>query len=266
LGLGELIFIGLGLQDEFGMSLRGQNEAKSCDVLFAEFYTSLMPNLDLLSLESLVGKKVQVLSRREVEEEAERIILSKASSGRVGFLVPGDPLVATTHVDLRLRAFKLGISSRIVHAASVMSAVAGATGLQSYKFGRTVTIPISYEGSFPDSVIQAIGSNLSMGLHSLVLMEIDVENKQFVSIPTALKLVWANSKKITGVSITEDTLVVGLARLEASDMKVMAGRLRDVMSTDFGQPPYVLIFPGTLHFVEAEALQLICHAPKELVS
>jgi diphthine synthase len=266
LGLGELIFIGLGLHDEFGMSLRGQMEAKSCDTLFAEFYTSLMPNLDLLSLERLVGKKVQLLSRREVEEEAEEIILAKASSGRVGFLVPGDPLVATTHVDLRLRALKLGINSRIVHAASVISAVAGATGLQSYKFGRTVTIPISYEGSFPDSVIQAIGSNLSMGLHSLVLLEIDVENKQFVSIPTALKLVWANSKNITGVSISGDTLVIGLARLEASDMKVVAGRLRDVMSTDFGQPPYVLIFPGTLHFVEAEALQLICHAPKELVS
>ena len=264
--MGELIFIGLGLHDEYGMSLRGQLEARSCDILFAEFYTSRMPGLSMDGLERLVGKKVQVVSRREVEEGAEEIILSKAETGRVGFLVAGDPLVATTHVDLRLRALKSGIGSRIIHAGSVVSAAAGVTGLQSYKFGRTTTVPVSYEGEFPVSVIQAIASNLTAGLHSLVLLEIDVENQQFVSIPTALKLLWANSKTISGSPITDATLVVGLARLEAPDMKVMAGRLVDIMRIEFGEPPYLLIFPGKLHFVEAEALQLICHAPKELVS
>ena len=264
--MGELIFIGLGLHDEYGLSLRGQLEAKSCDFLFAEFYTSRMPGLNVDELERLVGKKIQVVSRRDVEEGAEEIILSKAVTGRVGFLVPGDPLVATTHVDLRLRALKSGISSRIIHAGSVVSAAAGVTGLQSYKFGRTTTIPVSYEGDFPSSIIRAIVNNLTSGLHSLVLLEIDVESGQFVTIPTALKLLWANSKNLPGAPITDVTLVVGLARLEAPDMTVRAGKLMDVMRLDFGEPPYLLIFPGKLHFVEAEALQLICHAPKELVN
>ena len=35
-----------------------------------------------------------------------------------------------------------------------------------------------------------------MGLHSLVLLEIDVENDQFVSIPTALKLLWSTSESM----------------------------------------------------------------------
>ena len=264
--MGELVFIGLGLHDEYGMSLRGQLEAKSCDFLFAEFYTSRMPGLNVDGLERLVGKKVQVLSRRDVEEGAEEIILSKAETRRVGFLVPGDPLVATTHVDLRLRALRCGIGSKIVHAGSVISAAAGVTGLQSYKFGRTTTVPVSYEGDFPSSVVQAIVNNLTSGLHSLVLLEIDVENEQFVTIPTALKLLWASSKNIAGSPITEATLVVGLARLEAPNMQVAAGKLVDLMRLDFGEPPYLLVFPGKLHFVEAEALQLICHAPKELVS
>jgi len=263
--VGELVFIGLGLHDEYGLSLRGQLEAKSCDFLFAEFYTSRMPGLNVDGLERLVGKKIQVLSRREVEENAE-IILSKAETGRAGFLVPGDPLVATTHVDLRLRALRCGIGSRIIHAGSVISAAAGVTGLQSYKFGRTTTVPVSYEGDFPSSVVQAIVNNLTSGLHSLVLLEIDVENEQFVTIPTALKLLWASSKNIAGSPITEATLVVGLARLEAPNMQVAAGKLVDLMRLDFGEPPYLLVFPGKLHFVEAEALQLICHAPKELVS
>jgi diphthine synthase len=265
-GVGELVFIGLGLHDEYGLSLRGQRVAKSCDVLFAEFYTSRMPGLKMDSLEKLVGQKVHVLSRREVEEGAEEGILSKAKVGRVGFLVPGDPLVATTHVALRLRAIRLGINSRIIHAASVVSASAGATGLQSYKFGRVTTVPVSYEGNFPMSVLQTIICNLSSGLHSLVLLEIDVEHDQFVSISSALKLLWSNSANIPGSPITDSTLVVGLARLEAPDMQVVAGRLVDVMRTEFGQPPYLLIFPGKLHFVEAEALQLICRAPRDLVS
>jgi diphthine synthase len=263
--LGELVFIGLGLHDENGLSLRGQAEAKSCDLLFAEFYTSLMPGLNMQGLERIVGKKVQTLSRIEVEEQAEQIILSKAKTSKVGFLVPGDPLVATTHVDLRLRALKAGIRTRIVHAASVFSAVAGATGLQSYKFGRTTTIPVSCEGEFPQSIIQAIRSNMSVGLHSLVLLEIDVENKRHVSVSTALKLLSSNSEK-SGISLSGDRLVVGIARLEAPDMKVVAGRISDVMRVDFGEPPYALIFPGSLHFVEAEALQLVCGALKELVN
>jgi diphthine synthase len=223
-----------------------------------------MPGFKMLEFERLVGRKVQVLSRREVEEDAERLILSKAKVGRVGFLIPGDPLFATTHVDLRLRALRVGISSRVVHAASVLSAAAGVTGLQSYKFGRTTTIPISYEGQFPKSVVQFIVRNLAMGLHSLVLLEIDVENDQFVTVPTALKLLWSTSENM-GAQISGDTLVVGIARIESQDMRILAGRLSDVMRADFGPPPYALILPGTLHFVEAEALRLLCHAPKELV-
>lgn len=263
--MGELIFIGLGLHDEYGISLRGLTEAKNCDVLFSEFYTNRMSGFKISGLEKLVGKKIQVLSRRQVEEDADRIILSIAKTGRVGFLVPGDPLVATTHVDLQLRALRSGITSRVIHAASVVSAVVGATGLQSYKFGRTTTIPVMRETEFPTSVVRFISENLTMGLHSLVLLEIDVENNQSVSIPTALRMLCSNSEQLR-TNICSDTLVVGVARLGSNDMQVLAGRVSDLMRTDFGDPPYVLVFPGKLHFIEAEALQLICHAPKELVS
>ena len=263
--LGELTFIGLGLHDELGLSLRGQTVARSCDVLFAEFYTSLMPGLNMSNLESIVGKKICMLSREDVEEKAEETILREARSRNVGFLVPGDPLVATTHVDLRLRAEKLGVTTRIIHAASVISASAGASGLQSYKFGRTTTIPLT-AGEFPLSVVNVIEANLASGLHSLVLLEIDSENGQFVTIQAALKLLWMNSEKTSGKRIDGNTLVVGIARLEAPNMQVKADRVSDIMKIDFGAPPYLLIFPGALHFVEAEALQLICQAPVESVS
>jgi diphthine synthase len=255
---GELVFIGLGLHDEEGLSIRGQREAKSCDFLFAEFYTAVMPGLGTDGLERLVGKQVQVISRNEVEEKPERIILSKSKTNKVGFLVPGDPMVATTHVDLRIRAEKAGIKTRVIHAASVVAAAAGVTGLQSYKFGRTVTIPVSSQDQFPETITTNIKANSEAGLHTLVLLEIDVENNRHVTIPEALKAIVS--------TVGSGTLVVGIARLESPDMIVKAGTVTDLAKTEFGEPPYALIIPGRLHFMESEALELFCGAPRELVN
>jgi diphthine synthase len=264
--MGELVFIGLGLHDELGLSLRGREEAGSCNSLFLELYTSVMPGLAIGNLNKLVGREVKVLSRHDVEDDAEEVILSKARTGKVGFLVPGDPMVATTHVDLRLRAHKAGIRTRIVHAASVMPAAAGVTGLQSYKFGRTVTIPLSWQGAFPESIYLNIKSNLASGLHSLVLLEIDTENKKHISPPQALKQLLSVSEQRSENIINSGTLTVGIARLEASDMIVKAGTLAEVSQIDFGLPPFALILPGSLHFVEAEALHVLCGARRDLVS
>lgn len=264
--VGEIVFIGLGLHDEFGMSLRGQAEARSCDFLFAELYTNTMPGLNLKNLATIAGREVTVLSRKNVEEDPEQLILSKARAGKVGFLVPGDPMVATTHVDLRLRAHKAGIKTRIVHAGSVASAISGVTGLQSYKFGRTVTIPVSLNDEFPESIYLGIKNNMALGLHSLVLLEVDVEGKRHVSIPEALIQLLAYSERKHENAITERTLVVGAARLEAPDMVVKAGTVEELARWNFGDPPFVMVFPGQLHFVEAEALHVFCDAPRELMS
>jgi diphthine synthase len=263
--MGELIFIGLGLYDELGLSLRGQAEAIACDHVFAEFYTNIMPGLNIENLARLISKPVEVLSRKEVEEDAELRILSKAKSGTVAFLVAGDPMVATTHVDLRLRAEEAGIRTRIVHAASVASAAAGAAGLQSYKFGRTVTVPVSQRNELPESIYAALKANFEAGLHSLILLEIDVEGHRRMTIPQALQQLLTFSARTKDHLVRPETLMVGIARLESPYMIVRASTALDLMSIDFGQPPYCLVFPSKLHFVEAEALQTFCGAPGELV-
>jgi len=264
--MGELIFIGLGLYDELGLSLRGQAEARGCDQVFAEFYTSVMPGLRMERLSEAIGKPVQVLSRIDVEEDAENKILSKAKMERIAFLVAGDPMVATTHVDLRLRAHKAGIRTRIIHGASVASAAAGVTGLQSYKFGKTITVPVTVTDALPDSVYAGLRVNIEAGLHSLLLLEVDVENKRHVTIPKALEGLLSLATRTSNPIIKPHTLVVGVARLEAPDMIVHAATVTELMQVDFGQPPHCLILPAALHFVEAEALQVFCGARKTLVT
>jgi len=262
--LGELVFIGLGLHDETGISLRGVEVARSCDMLFAEFYTNLMSGLSMPNLEKIVGMKITVLSRAQVEEES--IVVAKAKTSRVGFLVPGDPLVATTHVDLRLRAERSGIKTRILHAASITSAIAGTTGLQSYKFGRTVTMPSTANEKFPESVYVAIRDNQTLGLHSLVLLEIDVEAKRHITIAQATQALLDYSNQIPAGIINPQTVVIGVARLGAPDMMIQAGRAGEITKRDFGKLPHTLIIPGRLHFVEAEALEVLCGAPRGIMN
>ena len=97
--MNELVFIGLGLYDEKDISIRGLEELKEADAVFAEFYTSLMPGLSVQKLEEMIGKEVQVVSRRVLEEEEGQVIFEAAKEGKPAFLVQGDPMIATTHVD-----------------------------------------------------------------------------------------------------------------------------------------------------------------------
>lgn len=56
-------------------------------------------------------------------------ILKNAKENDIAFLVGGDPLSATTHTDLILRAVELKIPYKVVHNASIMNAI-GSCGLQ----------------------------------------------------------------------------------------------------------------------------------------
>src|SRR5215471_15628129 len=95
-------FIGLGLNDERGLTLEGLEEARSAHTVFAEFYTNLMPELDRKNLESLVGNAIVVLDRVQREDKGGSMIFDAARKGKTVLLVPGDQMIATTHVALRL--------------------------------------------------------------------------------------------------------------------------------------------------------------------
>ena len=150
--MNELVFVGLGLNDEKGISLNGLEETKTADTVFMETYTSLMPDFNLQRFEDICGKTVQLVSRRELEEENAAVILEAAQKGKTVFLVPGDPFIATTHVTLRIDAEKKGIKTRIVHGASIISAIISLSGLHNYKFGKTVTVP--FPENFSDNTLQ----------------------------------------------------------------------------------------------------------------
>ncbi|MFB6100164.1 MAG: diphthine synthase, partial [Candidatus Nanohalobium sp.] len=128
--------IGLGL-DNGEVTEKGLEAMESADRVFAEFYTNT-ETVDLEKLEEETGSEIQKLSREEVEQQD--TIIEEAGDSDVAFLVSGDALTATTHYDIKHRAEERGIETEVVHAPSIFTSIAE-TGLNVYKFGRTVTLP-----------------------------------------------------------------------------------------------------------------------------
>jgi diphthine synthase len=264
MGLKELVFVGLGLHDEKGISLSGLEEAKTADYVFIELYTSLLPDFSMKRLEASVGKDVHVVSRRNLEEENGALVLKAAEKGKTVFLVPGDPFIATTHVTLRIEAAKRGIQTRIVHGASIISAIIGLSGLHNYKFGKTVTIP--FPENFSETPYRVITQNKTLGLHTLCLLDLKVDEKRFLTIKEALAMLSQIEKKKKMQTITNETLAIGVARAGSNTPTLKADFVNELSKYDFGEPPMSLIFPGQLHFMEAEALIAFAGAPVKLRS
>ncbi len=262
--LKELVFVGLGLHDEKGISLHGLEEAKTADSIFIELYTSLLPDFSLKRLEALVDKQVQVLSRCDLEDENGKLIFKAAEKGKAVFLVPGDPFIATTHVTLRIEAAKRRIQTRIVHGASIISAIIGLSGLHNYKFGKTVTIPL--QENFSETPYNVIAQNKTLGLHTLCLLDLKADEKRFLTIKQALEMLVVIEQKKKMNVIIDDTVAVGVARAGSDKPTLKADFVSELLTYDFGEPPMSLIFPGQLHFMEAEALIAFADAPAKLRS
>ena len=99
-------------------------------------------------------------------------------------MVAGDSLSATTHIDLWMRAKKENVKCFIIHNASILTAI-GVTGLQLYKFGKTTSIPLANENV--ETPYDVLKGNLSLGLHTLFLLDLNPEENQFMGVGDALR-------------------------------------------------------------------------------
>ena len=246
-----LYFIGLGLSNEKDISINGLEAIKKCDIVYLESYTSIL-NSSKENLEKVYGKKT-TLARRNFVEADDNEIIENAKTKNVAFLVDGDPLVATTHIDLFLRAKKEWIKCKVIHNASIATAV-GITGLQVYKFGKTTSIPLENENI--ETPYDALKGNLSLGLHTLFLLDLNPEEEKFMSVNDAIRYLLKVELKRNERIFSEKTLCIGCARIGSENQIIKAGSAKDLLKYNFGNPVHCLIVPGKLHFIEEEALKL----------
>ena len=244
-----LTFVGLGLYDQKDISLKGLEVVRGADYIFLESYTSLLSGTTIETLVDFYGKEICVVKREEVEVDPERI-LARAKDSRVAFLTGGDPMVSTTHIDLRMRAHARGIETAIIHGSSISTAVCGLSGLQNYRFGKSCSLPFPQKGWAPTTAIEVITANIAQDLHTLVYL--DISGERYMMIPQAIGQLEKMAAE-RGVSLP---LYIGIARAGSSCPRVAAGDARTVGSVDFGPPLHILIVPATLHIMEREYLEM----------
>jgi diphthine synthase len=247
-----LTFIGLGLYDHQDISEKGLQQIRSSDHVFLECYTSCLTGTTIERMESFYGKTVVPLLREDVESDP-RNILELAKCGEVAFLTGGDPMVSTTHIDLRIRAAEEGIATRIIHGSSIISAVSGLTGLQNYRFGKSCSLPFPHGTWCPVTPAEVIRKNLLESLHTIVFL--DIQKTRCMTVHDAVGILEDLTCRL-GFGIP---CYIGIARAGSEEPLVVAGNARKLMETDFGGPLHILVIPGKLHVMEHEYLKIFAH-------
>jgi len=248
-----LIIVGIGVDNEKDITIKGLEIVKQADFVYLETYTSKL-NCPVSALEKIYEKRIILADRDLVENRAEGI-LEKAKTKNVAFLVAGDPFGATTHTDLYLRAVQDGIKVKVIHNASIINAI-GEIGLQLYKFGKTTSLVFPEEKYQPESAYDILKENKSIGAHTLVLLDIKNEENKFMTVNEAIKRLLEIEEKRKEKVFTKDTLCIGVARFGSDNQKIKAGSAKKLLNEDFGLPLHSLIVPEKLHFMEEEMLKL----------
>jgi len=243
-----LTFIGLGLFDREDVSEKGLRLIRSADYVFLEGYTSRLMGTTKEELETFYGRPVRLLMRPDVELHPDELLACAAQKNTV-FLCAGDPMVSTTHADLRIRAAERGIPTAIVHGASIVSAVCGLSGLQNYRFGKSCSVPFPQGNWNPTSSLDVICENIKERLHTLVYL--DIQDNRYMTVNEAVGLLEGMAGK-KGVKIP---LYVGIARAGSAAPTVRAGTAKTLREVDFGPPLHILIVPGELHDMERQYLE-----------
>lgn len=236
--------IGLGLNSE-SLSLEAFKKIRKVEKIFLEGYTVDFP-YKIKELESVIGKSIVILRREDVEGEK---FLEEAKEKEIVLFVYGDCLAATTHISLILKCKKEKIPYEILHNASVLNAITN-SGLQWYKFGKTASMPAWKKSYEPDSFLDILKENTEIGAHTIILVDISLEfDKAFEQLKKACE-----NKKI---KISE--LIVASC-LGTKQEKFFYGKIKDFHLFD-AKLPFCFIIPGKMHFVEKEALEVLCEAP-----
>ncbi|KAJ4375117.1 diphthine synthase [Neocucurbitaria cava] len=263
-----LYLVGLGLADEKDITVKGLEIVKKAERVYLEAYTAVLL-VEKVVLEAFYGREV-IIADREMVESSSDDILADADKVDVAFLVVGDPFGATTHTDLVLRARALSIPTRSIPNASILTSI-GATGLQLYNFGQTISMVFFLDNWKPASFYDRVAENAAIGLHTLVLLDIKVKEQSLENMARgrkiyepprymtvaqcAAQMLEIEEVKKEGV-YGRDSLAVGVARVGAVDEKIVAGTLGELCEADLGKPLHSLVLLGRrTHDLERDFLE-----------
>ena len=256
-----LWLIGLGPGNLDYMSKAAIDVGKACSHRFLEGYTAILPSDQEVRLESFIGNWEKIM-RPQVEDPKELLKLAKEVP--VALLIVGDPMQATTHIDLEARCDELGINFNVIPGITATALAVSLSGLQSYRFGRQVTIPYSYGNYLPSSPLEMIYRNYENNLHTLVLLDLDptgmgVEEPTPMSPIDAFRILQKMEEKMEdeGNNLSPQVKALDgvlLTDISLDSQKIIAGNLSEITECNDGWI-HCLIIPSKMNQNEIDAFE-----------
>lgn len=251
-----LCFIGLGINGYSGLSLLAKETLQKCHFIYIERFTSYIDDDDIRQLKILLNngnKHTQIVPRWFIEDA--RSIISQSQENNVAIVTYGDPFMATTFIELYVRAKKNLIEIKIIHGASGISSLIGEIGLHNYKFGRTTTIMSDPMSAI--SVYNTIYENLRVGNHTLILTEYNNNNEHdffFLDPARAIDMLLEVEENVRYKIISDELFIIVASRIGKKDQNIVGGKVKSIKKIDFGKGPHSIIVTGHLHFTEIDSI------------
>ncbi|KAF7700552.1 putative diphthine methyl ester synthase [Cucumispora dikerogammari] len=280
-----LHIIGVGLKSFLDVQYSKIKVLKKSKYVFLEAYTCIIDidsQKSLIKLQKLIKKKILPLQRHIIESCSTFLEICKADT--ISLLVVGTPFFATTHLDLLERCKDLNIDITVSHNCSIQNVI-GCVGLYSYNFGRTISLPFFSKGFQPTSIYDYLRNNKKVGLHTLVLLDIQMENElnsyelekyilnteaedyatnkyfldkknnKFMRANTAIEQL-LTLEKLTGYSLLdEDTKLFVICRFATKTENIIFDSIKNLRMRDFGSPLHSLIIPGKIDEIEKSIIE-----------
>jgi diphthine synthase len=242
----------VGINYEY-ITQRAINCIKSSDIIIVDKYT--MPNSDkIISLVIDIAKdKKVILAERNMLEDNSSEVIDIAKDKKVSIVVIGDPLIGTTHASLLIEAKKKKIEADIINGISGICLAKSLSGLQYYKFGKTLTIPGPWRNIKAYSLIYNLYSNLCINAHTLLLFDINDQGK-LLSIEQGIKTVLELNKELKLYEKLEKMLGI---IIHAGEKNVFVGDSLYMLQNAEIDEPYSLIIPTSLHYEEENYLKYV---------
>jgi diphthine synthase len=249
-----LWFVGTGIDGYRGLSVAALDVLRKCTAVYIERFTSAVSEGDIKGLNSLLEVNIQPVQRWFVEDG--RDIIEAARTKNVALVTYGDPLIATTHCELRSRAARNSVKTAVLHSASGIASTIGECGLHVYKFGRMVTMMSELHSAI--TVYNTVFQNLLTGNHTVILTEYsynDESKEPFFLNPSSVFNMLLDAERTHKHQIfSDDTFAVVASRVGMQDQKIISGKVGSVRQLEFGIGPHSVIITGALHFTEIQAL------------
>ncbi|MEB2836991.1 MAG: diphthine synthase [Desulfurococcales archaeon] len=237
--------------------------------VYVDTYT--MPGSSwLLEWARSVGGSKVVEATRDVLEAGSSRIVEEARGSLVVVLVPGDPLVATTHISLIVEAAERGVPWRVAPGISGVVSSKTITGLQYYRFGRTITIPGPWRGVTAVSIVSQLYGNLCVGLHTLALLDVSEGGRQLKPDEGARQLLALEDRLAGDMAfdpVLRGLLAVAVERAGSERPRVVWGPLHSIaegLGAPWGEPSSIVV-PGLIHPTEADVVSRLYSLDREVL-